>query len=332
VMIDEETRNRKWRESHRVNDDWETPNRKFRLRGVEVDKHSEETDAIVTVHGSISGIDTDEEMRNDSGSDSMGNRHKGVSQIFGLNRNLEIKHPGLGYLVKSKTLRSQPWLRMYDWVAPDFKGKPDSVTSMFYDFEMWGFSFRHKEWHQYHVNDLEDVNYRKKSFDHLVLNKDYKDILKAMVAHHVYKVETRFKDLVAGKGQGLVILLHGLIPWILVLSFLTLFLGPPGVGKTLTAECIADLYERPLYSVTSGDIGVDPDVVEKKLLEIFDYAITWNAVLLLDEADVFLAERSLEDLTRNALVSGTLAFSLEWHILTYHTTVFLRNLGKPCVN
>jgi len=47
---------------------------------------------------------------------------------------------------------------------------------------------------------------------------------------------------------------------------------------------------------------------------------------------VFLAERSLEDLTRNALVSGTLAFSLEWHILTYHTTVFLRNLGKPCVN
>lgn len=80
--------------------------------------------------------------------------------------------------------------------------------------------------------------------------------------------------------------------------------GPPGVGKTLTAECIADLYERPLYSVTSGDLGVDPETVEERLRDIFDYAVTWNAVLLLDEADVFLAERNLENLERNALVSG----------------------------
>ena len=76
------------------------------------------------------------------------------------------------------------------------------------------------------------------------------------------------------------------------------------MGKTLTAECIADLYERPLYSITSGDIGTNPDEVEKKLHKIFDYASMWNCVLLLDEADVFLAERDLENLTRNALVSG----------------------------
>lgn len=81
-------------------------------------------------------------------------------------------------------------------------------------------------------------------------------------------------------------------------------LGPPGVGKTLTAECIADLYERPLYLVTSGDIGTDLHGVESRLHEIFDYAVKWNAVLLLDEADVFLAERNLENLSRNALVSG----------------------------
>ena len=81
-------------------------------------------------------------------------------------------------------------------------------------------------------------------------------------------------------------------------------LGPPGVGKTLTAECIADLYERPLYTVTSGDIGTDPKTVELKLAQIFLHAVNWNAVLLLDEADVFLAERDLEKLERNALVSG----------------------------
>ena len=84
-------------------------------------------------------------------------------------------------------------------------------------------------------------------------------------------------------------------------------LGPPGVGKTLTAECIADHYERPLYSVTSGDIGTDPHSIEDRLHQIFTYAVNWNAVLLLDEADVFLAERDLENLDRNALVSGELS-------------------------
>lgn len=121
----------------------------------------------------------------------------------------------------------------------------------------------------------------------MVLREEYKTILKAMVAQHFTQGQNRFRDLVAGKGQGLNILLH----------------GPPGVGKTLTAECIADLYERPLYSVTSGDIGTNPEDIENKLHKIFNYAVNWNAVLLLDEADVFLAERNLENLSRNALVS-----------------------------
>lgn len=101
--------------------------------------------------------------------------------------------------------------------------------------------------------------------------------------------------------------------------------GPPGVGKALAAECVADLYERPLYSVTSGDVGVDPDTVEERLGEIFDHAVTWNAVLLLDEADVFLAERNLENLERNALVSGKSTI-LDKKTYTGRA-VFLRNLG-----
>ena len=85
--------------------------------------------------------------------------------------------------------------------------------------------------------------------------------------------------------------------------------GPPGVGKTLAAECIADLYGRPLYSVTSGDIGTKSGEVEMSIRKIFDYAVTWNAIVLLDEAEIFLAERDRENIERNALVS-----------------VFLRNL------
>ena len=61
--------------------------------------------------------------------------------------------------------------------------------------------------------------------------------------------------------------------------------------------------------VTCGDLGTDPDVLESRLQKTFLIAVNWKAILLLDEADVFLQERDLYDLKRNALVS-----------------VFLRNL------
>lgn len=70
-----------------------------------------------------------------------------------------------------------------------------------------------------------------------------------------------------------------------------------------TAECVAEKKNRPLYMVTCGDLGTEPDVLERKLSETFEFAVNWNTVLLLDEADVFLQERDVHDLKRNALVS-----------------------------
>ncbi|KAI1773165.1 hypothetical protein F4818DRAFT_423433 [Hypoxylon cercidicola] len=52
-----------------------------------------------------------------------------------------------------------------------------------------------------------------------------------------------------------------------------------------------------------GDLGTNPGSLEFKLAEIFDAAIRWDAILLLDEADVFLQDRDYENLNRNALVS-----------------------------
>tara|TARA_R110002060_G_scaffold20051_2_gene27290 strand:+ start:101 stop:328 length:228 start_codon:yes stop_codon:yes gene_type:complete len=60
----------------------------------------------------------------------------------------------------------------------------------------------------------------------------------------------------------------------------------------------------PLYSVTCGDIGIEVDKVEQYLERVLYLGKKWNCVLLLDEADVFLEERSLNDLKRNSLVSG----------------------------
>ncbi len=94
---------------------------------------------------------------------------------------------------------------------------------------VWGFSFKTKLWRQYHVNNLVDVDFHKKSFDRLVLSEDYKSILKAMVAQHFTQGQNRFHDLVAGKGQGLNILLHGFEDWL---------------GSTLMLRCYRSAWSR----------------------------------------------------------------------------------------
>lgn len=79
--------------------------------------------------------------------------------------------------------------------------------------------------------------------------------------------------------------------------------GGPGTGKTFTAETVAEFAEKPLYRVTCGDIGTKPEAVEQYLESVLYLGKTWDCVVLLDEADVFLEERGLQDLERNALVS-----------------------------
>jgi SpoVK/Ycf46/Vps4 family AAA+-type ATPase len=86
----------------------------------------------------------------------------------------------------------------------------------------------------------------------------------------------------------------------------------PGVGKTSTAECVADSTKRPLFQITCGDIGDTATEVERNLESSFKLAHKWGCVLLLDEADIFLQKRDRADIKRNAIVSVFLR-SLEYY-------------------
>ncbi|KAL1621969.1 hypothetical protein SLS56_008980 [Neofusicoccum ribis] len=97
-------------------------------------------------------------------------------------------------------------------------------------------------------------------------------------------------DFIEGKGRGLIFLLH----------------GTPGVGKTYTAECIAANTRRPLLSLTCADLGTDPMKIETKLIRWFNIAKSWGAILLIDEADIYMEQREVQDLKRNNLVAGFL--------------------------
>ena len=150
-----------------------------------------------------------------------------------------------------------------------------------------GFAFGEKLWLEFTVSGISDVVYNTDAFDSLVLPDNQKSIVKALVSSHAFHPSKSIDDIISGKGRGLCCVLH----------------GPPGTGKTLTAEGIADLLKCPLYMVSAGDLGTDPRNLEKELQNILDIAHSWGAILLLDEADVFLEKRSIHDIHRNALVS-----------------------------
>lgn len=55
--------------------------------------------------------------------------------------------------------------------------------------------------------------------------------------------------------------------------------------------------------VSAGELGTDSRLLEGELQRILDICHAWGAILLLDEADVFLEKRNMHDIHRNALVS-----------------------------
>jgi hypothetical protein len=69
---------------------------------------------------------------------------------------------------------------------------------------------------------------------------------------------------------------------------------------------VAEKSRVPLYSVSAGVLGSHANEVELALDQALDLCRLWNAILLLDEADVFLGARTDDGLLRNELVSSKL--------------------------
>ena len=148
-----------------------------------------------------------------------------------------------------------------------------------------GFSFAAKAWGVVLVDGLREPTFNERAFEQLVLPASHKRLIHALVMSHG-DGGRQTADLIAGKGEGSIFLLH----------------GPPGVGKTLTAEAIAEMLHRPLYSVSMGELGTTPESLERNLFDILQLCVPWNALVLIDEAEMLLERRSRSEIHRNAMV------------------------------
>ena len=66
---------------------------------------------------------------------------------------------------------------------------------------------------------------------------------------------------------------------------------------------MADRTRRPLFYLQAEDLGINAAALGENVKKVFEMATEWDAVILLDEADVFMAERHPQDIARNELVS-----------------------------
>ena len=132
-----------------------------------------------------------------------------------------------------------------------------------------------------HVDNLTEYVYNPELINLLILPEEIKEIVGILSE----SVGENIEDIIKGKSEGIFMLLK----------------GPPGTGKTLTAEVYSEVIKKPLYSVQSAQLGVDPLKLEENLKNILGRAQAWGAILHIDEVDVYMRERG-DDLMQNAIV------------------------------
>lgn len=227
----------------------------------------------------------------------------------GWNVSYDEYYPGSRFMVDYKVYKKMhehgpaftfpraPAPQSYDtWLSElELHQDPSAADYMVMPAELYGFYLTEKQWINIFVDGVQSIQWNRSAYERLVLPSATKELIRALVSvrtsqrgvKHGLGNTGKRTDIIAGKGNGLIMLLH----------------GGPGTGKSLTGESVAEIAKMPLYRVTCGDIGATPAEVEKYLATVMYLGTTWNCVLLLDEADVFLEERSMSDLARNSLVS-----------------------------
>ncbi|KAJ3526735.1 hypothetical protein NM208_g11042 [Fusarium decemcellulare] len=214
-----------------------------------------------------------------------------------------------------------PGLRIW-FSAEKKKFKPEDVLEQMTELDLMicqtfvaGYSLRNNNWGTFDIESIDEITFDSEAFDALILPDDLKQQILSLVRVHEDQ-SFSFDDLVKGKGRGMAFLLY----------------GDPGVGKTLTAESVADYCKKPLLRLDAGTLGTSAYSVEKGLKDAFNLAERWHALLLLDEADVYLEQRKSKNLVHNGIVSVFLRMLEYYHGILFLTTNRITSFDRAFIS
>lgn len=110
----------------------------------------------------------------------------------------------------------------YEWESLPATTKLTDEQAMLCPAVIECHDLRSKKRYMVSVDNLQPVEWNKDAMDHLVLDTRKKDMLKGLVSYHSSRNRRSERaDLIVGKGESLVILLH----------------GPPGVCVSISSDC-----------------------------------------------------------------------------------------------
>ena len=102
---------------------------------------------------------------------------------------------------------------------------------------------------EFSVAGIKEIEWSPLPFDCLSIPEEQRDVIMALVEARL-DPSVEFDDCIVGKGKGINMLLQYGPTLLIYINLLTWKSGPPGVGKTLTAEAVSEHLKRPLYSVS----------------------------------------------------------------------------------
>lgn len=206
--------------------------------------------------------------------------------------------------------------RFDDKVESKMEDSKESIPKgMFTELPVHGYILMfHLELHHHlwvHVDDIHPYQYQPELKQKLILPKEQTDLIDILTA----EMDVLMDDIVAGKSGGTTVLCA----------------GPAGVGKTLTAEVYSEIIKRPLYRVHSGQLGLNVAEMEKALKDTLTRAQRWGAVMLIDEADVYIKRRD-DNIAANAVVGVFLRVLEYFNGLLFLTTNRVEDIDEAIIS
>jgi len=174
---------------------------------------------------------------------------------------------------------------------------------------MFHLELHHHVW--VHVDDMEPYAYQPDLKQKLILPPEQTDLIDILTA----EMDVLMDDIIEGKSGGTTVLCA----------------GPAGVGKTLTAEVYSEIIKRPLYRVHSGQLGLNVTEMEIALKNTLVRAQRWGAVMLIDEADVYIKRRD-DNIAANAVVGVFLRVLEYFNGLLFLTTNRVGDIDEAIVS
>lgn len=148
-----------------------------------------------------------------------------------------------------------------------------------------GYHLQRKEWNHLKVDQIQEMPWDEKTFGNIAADVEIKEVVQALIPTKLSAAEIG-KDWMYKKSD----------------TFITVLHGGPGAGKPFTTESIAELAQGQIMQVKCSK----PDITAEYLKSTFHDGGRWHALLMFEDAEALLEQRSLDGVPCDTLASDFL--------------------------